>query len=162
MTHRFTSPPLMRMIALVSLGAALGCKGERREPPTVVAGASTDPRTAVVLPADGQQAVLREMRQMLGAMGGAMAGAVTGDTAALLAALAPALGAAAADRALETLLPAQWKELAEQTHGGFDSLAVAVRQARGRPALKDTVLVRLARVSQSCTACHETFRVTVR
>ena len=163
MNHPFRSlVSVRRMTALAALVAVFGCRGERREPPAVTAGVVTDPRTAVVLPADGQQAVLREMRQMLGAMGGAMAAATKGDTAALLAALAPALSAAAADPAIEALLPVAWKELAERTHGGFDSLAVAVRQTPGRQALKDTVLVRLAQVSASCTACHETFRVTVR
>ena len=99
---------------------------------------------------------------MLGALGGAMSAVAKGDTAALLAAIAPAGSAAAADPAIETLLPAEWKELAEKTHGGFDSLAVAVRQARGKQALTDTVLVRLGQVTGSCTACHESFRVGVR
>lgn len=162
MSNQFKSPLVVRMIVLAALFAALGCKAERQEPAVAVAGASIDTRTAVVLPADGQQAVLREMRQMLGAMGGAMAAAVNGDTTALLAALAPAGSAAAADPAIEALLPAAWKELAERTHGGFDSLTTAVRQTRGKPALKDTVLVRLAQISAACTACHEAFRVTVR
>ena len=163
MSHRFKFLLIMRnLIALAVLFAVPGCKAEQWERSAATAGASIDQRTAVVLPADGQQAVLREMRQMLSAMGGAMAASVKGDTAALLAALAPALSAAAADAAIETLLPAEWKELAERTHGGFDSLAVAVRQTHGKPALKDTVLVRLARLSLSCTACHESYRVTVR
>jgi cytochrome c556 len=80
----------------------------------------------------------------------------------VLAALAPAGSAAAADAAIEALLPATWKELAERTHGGFDSLAAAARRTRNGPELKDTVLVGIARVSASCTACHETFRITVR
>jgi cytochrome c556 len=150
------------IIALAALFSALGCKGEPREPPPVAAAESSDPRTAVVLPADGQQAVLREMRQMLSAVGGAMAAAATGDTAALLAAVAPAGSAAAADPAIEALLPPAWKELAERTHGGFDSLAAAVRRTPGKQELKDTVLVRLAHLNGSCTACHETYRVTVR
>jgi cytochrome c556 len=162
MRYRFGSPVMMGIIALIALSAAPGCKGGRREPPTVVAATSIDSRTAVVLPADDQQAVLREMRQMLGAVGGAMAAAAKGDTAALLAAVAPAGSAAAADPAIDSLLPTAWKELAERTHGGFDSLAAAVRRAHGRQALKDTVLVRLARLGGSCTECHETFRVTVR
>jgi cytochrome c556 len=162
MSCRFTVHSLAGIIVLAALFTALGCKGGPREPPAVAAGTSIDPRTAVVLPADDQQAVLREMRQMLGAVGGVMAAAARGDTAALLAAVAPAGSAAAADPAIEALLPTAWKELAERTHGGFDSLAAAVRQTHGRPALKDTVLVRLAQLSGSCTACHETFRVTVR
>jgi cytochrome c556 len=162
MRSRSKSPSIVRMLALAALPIALGCKGERREPAVVAAESAADTRTAVVLPADGQQAVLREMRQLLGAMGGAMTAAVKGDTAALLAALAPAGSAAAADPAIEALLPAAWKELAERTHGGFDTLAIAIRKTRGREALRDTVLVRLGQLSASCSACHETFRVTVR
>jgi|WetSurMetagenome_2_1015567.scaffolds.fasta_scaffold08440_9 cytochrome c556 len=162
MTYRSKTSVVVGVHALAALFATLGCKGGPRDQPVVAASASIDPRTAVVLPADGQQAVLREMRQMLGALGGAMAGATTGDTAALLAAVAPAGSAAAADPALEALLPTGWKELAERTHAGFDSLASAVRRTRGRQPLQDTVLVRLAELTESCTACHETFRVTVR
>lgn len=101
------------------------------------------------------------MRQMLAAIGGALSAAARGDTDAVLAALAPAGSAAAADPAIEALLPATWKELAERTHGGFDSLTAAVRRSRTGPGLKDTVLVGIARVSGSCTACHEAFRITV-
>ncbi len=102
------------------------------------------------------------MRQMLGAVGGALSAAAREDTGAVIAALAPAGSAAAADPALEALLPATWKELAERTHGGFDSLTAAVRRSRPGPGLKDTVLLGVARISGSCTACHEAFRITVR
>lgn len=162
MNNRFRAPLMAVIITFAAAIASFGCNGGRKEPPPAGGGASIDPRTAVVIPADGQQAVLREMRQMLGAMGGAMSAASKGDTTALLAAVAPALSAAAADPALEALLPTEWKELAERTHGGFDSLAAAVRRTRGRQALTDTVVVRLAQLTGSCTACHETFRVTVR
>jgi cytochrome c556 len=162
MSCRFTARSLVSIMVLAALSATLGCEGGPRKPPAVAAGTSVDPRTAVVLPSDDQQAVLLEMRQMLGAVGGVMTAAAKGDTAALFAAVAPAGSAAAADPAIEARLPAAWKELAERTHRGFDSLAAAVRQTHGRPALKDTVLVRLARLSASCTACHEMFRVTVR
>jgi cytochrome c556 len=91
-----------------------------------------------------------------------MAASTRGDTAALLAAVAPALSSAAADPALEALLPAAWKELAERTHGGFDSLAAAARRTKGARALEDTVLARLPMLIGSCTSCHETLRVTVR
>lgn len=161
--HAFhLSSAVWHRFAMVLLPVTLACTAAKDSTPADAHGAANDARTAVALPADGQQAVLHEMRQMLGAMGGAMTAAAQGDTTALLAAIAPAGTAAAADPALEALLPQQWKELAEKTHGAFDSLAVAVRQARGTQALKDTVLVRLSRVSGSCTSCHETYRVTVR
>ena len=84
------------------------------------------------------------------------------DSAAVVAALAPAGGADAADPELGALLPAHWKDMAEHTHGGFDSLTAAVRRASTGRALRDTVLVGVARVSESCNACHESFRLTVR
>lgn len=99
---------------------------------------------------------------MLAALSGAMAAAAQGDTAALLAALAPAGSAAAADPAIETLLPPSWKAIAEQTHAGFDSVALVVRHTRGRAALADTVLTRLARVTATCSACHAEYRLRVR
>ncbi len=162
MMHHTPSSVIVRLFAPVVVLVTLGCSGTPREPATTPPDATLDKRTAVALPFEGQQAVLHEMRQMLGAMGGAMATAVQGDTTALLAALLPAGSAAAADPAIEELLPAEWKELAERTHGAFDSLAVAARRARSPQALKDTVLVRLAQVSGSCTACHDTYRVTVK
>lgn len=147
-------------LGLATLLAAIACRTQTGEPE---AGSQTsvDPRTPVALPPDGQQAVLREMRSMLGAMGGAMAAAARNDTVALLRALLPAGSAAAADPALEALLPPAWRDLAERTHGGFDSLAAVVRRTR-EGGLRDTVLVRLAQVSTSCNACHETFRITLR
>lgn len=161
MSYVFCGRAVRVTVALAALLASLACEAtpkaaEHASLPT------TDPRTPVPLPADGQQAVLREMRQMLGAIGGALAGAAHEDTSVVLAALAPAGSAAAADPAIDALLPATWKGLAERTHGGFDSLTAAVRRARTGPALKDTVLVGIARVSGSCTACHEAFRITVR
>lgn len=149
------------MVALTALLASLACDSTPKAAENAVPPTSNDPRTAVALPADGQQAVLREMRQMLAAIGGALSAASRGDTTAVLAALAPAGSAAAADPAIEALLPSEWKELAEGTHGGFDSLSAAVRRTQTGAALKDTVMVGIARISGSCTACHEAFRVTV-
>jgi cytochrome c556 len=149
-------------LALTMLVPSLACEASPKASQHAAPPTTNDPRTAVALPPDAQQAVLREMRQMLAAIGGSMSGAARKDTAAVLAALAPAGSAAAADPAIEALLPPTWKELAERTHGGFDSLSAAVRRTRTDAALKDTVLAGLARVSGSCTACHETFRVTVR
>lgn len=141
MMRRITSQsPTLPGITLVSLLALIGCSGVSRKPAADAHEETRDKRTAVALPADGQQAVLHEMRQMLGAMGGTMAAAARGDTAALFLALKPAGSAVAADHAIEELLPMEWKELAERTHGAFDSLATAARRARDPQALKDTVL----------------------
>jgi cytochrome c556 len=149
-------------VALTALLSSLACDSTPKAADKVAPPTTEDPRTPVPLPADGQQAVLREMRQMLAAIGGALSAASRGDSAAVIAALAPAGSAAAADPAIEALLPTTWKELAERTHGGFDSLTAAVRRAPTGPGLKDTVLVGIARISGSCTSCHESFRVTVR
>ena len=148
-------------VVLSALLAALACDASSKASERAAPASSSDPRTVVALPAEGQQAVLREMRQMLAAIGGALSAATRADTAGVLAALVPAGSAAAADPAIEQLLPATWKEYAERTHGGFDSLMAAVRSARTGPALKDTVMVGISRISASCTACHETFRITV-
>jgi oxygen-independent coproporphyrinogen-3 oxidase len=67
--------------------------------------------------------------------------------------------AAAADPAIEEMLPPEWRELAEQVHAGFDSIAVAVRQARETSAVPDTVLARLVRVTAACSSCHSTYRL---
>lgn len=158
----FNPLPVRITIVVAAVVGVLSCDSTPKNATRPDTSATTDPRTPVALPADGQQAVLKEMRQMLGAIGGALSAASRGDTAAVLAALAPAGSAAAADPELEALLPATWKELAERTHGGFDSLSSAVRAASTGQALKDTVLAGIARVSGSCTSCHETFRVTVR
>jgi hypothetical protein len=162
MGHAFCGRSARVTIGLTGLLASLACDSSPKAAENAVSSPSKDPRTPVALPADGQQAVLREMRQMLGAIGGALSAAAREDTGAAIAALAPAGSAAAADPALEALLPTTWKELAERTHGGFDSLTAAVRRARTGTGLKDTVLVGVARISGSCTACHEAFRVTLR
>jgi cytochrome c556 len=158
MSYAFPGWSVRVTVALTALLSSLACDST----PKAAENTVKDSRTPVPLPADGQQAVLREMRQMLAAIGGALSAASRQDTAAVIAALAPAGSAAAADPAIEALLPATWKELAERTHGGFDSLTAAVRRAPTGPGLKDTVLVGIARISGSCTSCHESFRVTVR
>jgi cytochrome c556 len=162
MSYLFGGRSARVTVALTVLLASLSCDATPKAVENPALPATKDPRTPVALPADGRQAVLREMRQMLGAIGGALSAAAREDTSAVLAALAPAGSAAAADPAIEALLPPTWKELAERTHGGFDSLMAAVRRARAGPGLKDTVLVGIARISASCTACHESFRITVR
>ena len=161
-SRRYRVPPMAGVVALAALVSTIGCTSAPRETPAALAVPSTDQRTAVEVPADVQQAVLREMRKMLGALGGTMAAATRGDTAAFLAAVAPALSSAAVEPSLAALLPAAWEELAERTHGGFDSLAAAARRAKGGRALEDTLLARLPMLIVSCTTCHETFRVAVR
>lgn len=139
----------------------LACRGDTREGHGS-ASLDGDPRTAVELPFEAQQAVLHEMRTMLGALGSAMSALAANDTGALQATLATVGMAAAADPALEAMLPEAWKEQAETVHAGFDGLAAAIRRAPDSGGIRDTVLVHLARVTGTCAACHETFRVAVR
>lgn len=162
MSYVFCGQSVRVAVALTALVASLACDSTPKAAENAAPPTTQDQRTPVALPADGQQAVLREMRQMLAAIGGALSAAARADTGAVIAALAPAGSAAAADPAIEALLPATWKDLAERTHGGFDSLTAAVRRAPTGPGLKDTVLVGIARISGSCTACHEAFRITLR
>ncbi len=162
MRRALSMRPIRVAVVFTSVVVYVACDSSPKHEDQAVPPVTTDSRTPVPLPADAQQAVLREMRQMLGAMGGAMSAAAREDQAAVIAALVPAGSAAAADPAIEELLPPAWKELAERTHGGFDSLSVAVRAAGNGQALKDTVLTGIARISASCSSCHETFRVTIR
>lgn len=162
MRHLISRPPMRGLVVLAALSAAVACESGRAPAGNPATSPDVDPRTPVVLPADGHQAVLREMRQMLAAMGGAMAAAARADTAGVIVALAPAGSAAAADPALEALLPETWKELAERTHGGFDTLTTTVRGTTAASELKDSVLTGLARISGSCAACHEAFRLSLR
>lgn len=155
-TNRFAPALLIASAAL--LMATVGCR-PAPEPEKHAATGNLDTRTLVSLPPAEQEAVRQEMRALLGALNGIVAATVSRDTTALIAALAPAGMQAAADPHIEELLPREWRELAEQLHFGFDSIAVAVRQARGTAAMPDTVLTRLARVTATCSNCHSTFRL---
>lgn len=153
--------PTRNLVRGALLMMALGCTASERAESTAEPD-RLDARTPVELPAEADDAVRREMRAMLAALSGAMAATVRGDTAALLAALAPGGTAAAADPEIEALLPEAWKELAERTHAGFDSLSLAVRRTQARASLSDTVLTRLAHITATCSACHAEFRLRVR
>lgn len=149
----------LRLATIAAFAVAMSGCSAQREPVKDAATESADTRTLVALPAAEQEAVRHEMRAMLGALNGVMAATASRDTAALFAALAPAGMAAAADPAIEEMLPPEWRELAEQVHAGFDSIAVAVRQARETSAVPDTVLTRLVRVTAACSSCHSTYRL---
>ncbi|NUQ13454.1 MAG: hypothetical protein HUU26_14170, partial [Gemmatimonadaceae bacterium] len=49
-------------VAVTSFVASLACDARRKTSEDAAAAGDADPRTPVALPADGQQAVLREMR----------------------------------------------------------------------------------------------------
>jgi len=138
----------------LALGALLllGCGREG----LMVTGRDT--RTGVMVPAAARTAVLSEMRTMLGSINGVLAAHTRGDTAGIRAAALASGKAAAADPALEQLLPVAWLQLAMSTHHQFDDLAAAVSQPRGA----DSVTARLARLTGNCVACHAAYRLEVR
>jgi cytochrome c556 len=116
--------------------------------------AAPDARTAVVLPTEARAAVLAEMRTMLGSLNGILVAAGRGDSAAMSTAARRSGLAAAADPALEKLLPEAWlQEMALATHLSFDSVAAAAG------ADVAGVVNRLSSLTGNCVACHATYRL---
>jgi hypothetical protein len=65
---------------------------------------------------------------------------------------------AAADPALEKLLPEGFLRLGVSTHQQFDDLAAAL--ATGIP--RDSVVGRLTRITGTCVSCHASYRLELR
>ena len=143
-------PPLVSTLLLFVLAAA--CQRRTPEPET------TDSRQAVTLPPEARDAVLAEMRTMLGSLDGVVSGLARGDSAAIRRAAAASGLATAADPHLEELLPEQFLTWGMATHQQFDSLAASA--ARGAPA--DTPLAQLGRITQLCVSCHATYRIALK
>ena len=127
---------------------AAGCGGRET--------ASPDARRAVQLTAQQRNAVLVEMRTLLASVGGVLGAAVRSDSMGIRGAAKASGTAAAADPALEKLLPADWLQLAMQTHQGFDSLAAAAGAGR------DAVVLRLGNITTNCVSCHAMYRLATR
>ncbi|HJS46400.1 MAG TPA: hypothetical protein VJ773_00285 [Gemmatimonadales bacterium] len=119
------------------------------------AGAGTGTARTLALPAEAREAVLSEMRTMLGSVQGALDAAARGDTAAVRAAVLPSGMAMAADPHLEELLPADWMQMALAAHRGFDSLP-------GVGTDPAALAAGLGRITATCNACHSTYRLEVR
>lgn len=117
-----------------------------------------DPRVVIALPAEGRDALLAEMRMMLGSVNEILAASGARDTAAMRVAASASGMAAAADPKLAQYLPAGFLQLGMITHMRFDSLAAAI--AAGAP--RDTVTAHLARITAGCTSCHVAYRLAVR
>ncbi|HTK57205.1 MAG TPA: hypothetical protein VL295_10270 [Gemmatimonadales bacterium] len=117
--------------------------------------ATLDTRTAVPLPAEAVQAVRVEMRTMLASLHDFQTGLARHDTALMRRAAVASGLAAAADPALEPLLPEGFLRLGVATHSQFDTLANAV--AAGAPV--DSLLRRLPLVTANCVTCHATYRL---
>lgn len=138
-------------LTLVSLlvGCQSGAARRASAPPA-------DGRTLLRVPAEAREAVLTEMRTMLGSVQGVLDGASRGDTVAVRVAAMASGMATAADPALEKLLPEQFLSLGVATHLAFDSLAV---NAAAGPAASVRAL---AGITGTCVACHATFRLEAR
>jgi cytochrome c556 len=115
--------------------------------------APADGRTSLRVPAEAREAVLAEMRVMLGSVHGVLEGANRADTAAVRRAAMASGMATAADPALESLLPEEFLHLGMATHAAFDSFA------RNSQAGPEDVRRRLAGITASCVACHATYRL---
>lgn len=150
---RITLARLAAALAVASLAVA-ACRGRAPAP----AAQSSDTRTAIPLPVSGRDAVLAEMRTMLGSMNGILGAITRSDTAAMRQAAAAAGVVMAADPALEQLLPADFVGLGMNTHMQFDSLAAAV----GAGAPPDSAIARLARLTGNCVSCHAMYRLETR
>ncbi len=120
--------------------------------------ASTDTRTPITVPIQGRDAVLSEMRAMLGSVSGILDAVSRADTAALRHAATASGMAAAADPSLARYLPEGFLKLGMNTHQQFDSLARVIPSG----AWKDTVAAGLARLTTNCVSCHAMYRLEVR
>lgn len=116
-------------------------------------GAAPDIRHTLAVPAEARDAVLAEMRIMLGAVQGVLEATARGDTAALRAATRPAGMAMAADHSLESLLPAEWMRIAISTHRAFDALPAT----GGNPT---ATMAGLGEIVRGCNTCHAMFRLS--
>lgn len=117
---------------------------------------SADSRTPVILPLKARDAVLAEMRMMLGSVQGVLDGVARSDTAAVRAAAAASGLVMAADPALAQVLPPAFMQFGMAAHQAFDSLAA---NASRTPA---ATVERLARITSTCVACHAMYRLELR
>lgn len=118
---------------------------------------SADARQRLTLPLAQRDAVLAEMRNMLGSFSGIVQGLATDDLAgAEKAARASGMAVAAdVDPELKKLLPQSFLQLGMQTHRGFDQLADRIKAgATTQDALKS-----LASLTGNCVVCHATYRL---
>lgn len=145
--HRLALTALALWAATVLAAAAVYVNVRRAVP------VSADPRTAVTLPAHAGDAVLAEMRTMLGSVHDVLRALPSGDTAAVRVAAERSGTAMAVDPELERLLPEEFLRLGLRAHAGFDTLA----QAPGAP--HDTVIARLGGITSACVTCHATYRI---
>jgi hypothetical protein len=155
-----TDPSVQR--ARIITAAALvmaGCAAMSGRP-TEEHGASathaqvTDDRRQVSLTPAERDAVLAEMRMMLGSVSGVLHGLAGNDRQTIEKAARASGMAMAVDPSLERKLPRPFLELGMATHKKFDRLADLVNTG----AAADEVVRSLADVTRSCVACHAMYR----
>jgi hypothetical protein len=105
------------------------------------------------MPAE-RDAVLAEMRTMLGSISAVLHGVTANDHQGIEKAARASGMAMAVDPTLEQKLPRQFLEMGMATHKKFDQLS---HLARTR-APADQVIRSLADVTTSCVACHAMYR----
>jgi hypothetical protein len=147
------------MAATALIRALTGCTGSRGSAPHTHGAVSGPPqvpetRRQVSLTPGERDAVLAEMRMMLGSVSGVLHGLVANDHQAIEKAARASGMAMAVDPTLEQKLPKPFLELGMATHKQFDQLADL---ARARTP-GDQLTRSLADVTTSCVACHAMYR----
>lgn len=141
-----------RTVLIAVSGLLIACK--ETTPPA----ADATGRQPIVLPAEAQDAVRAEMNTMLASLNQILSALPHRDTATIRQAAAASGLATAADPALEKLLPEQFMTWGTQTHRGFDGVAASVSAGQ----TLDSVVVQLGPITQTCVACHATYRLAGR
>lgn len=137
--------------------AVAGCAGrpaQHHGAPATHAHQVTDSRQQVLLTPAERDAVLAEMRLMLGSVSGILHGLAANDRPAIEKAARASGMAMAVDPGLEQKLPRPFLELGMATHRKFDQLADLAKT----DAPADEVVRSLADVTTSCVACHAMYR----
>lgn len=141
-----------------------------------------DMREAILLPAMQRDMLLGEMRGLLTSVNGILRGLATADTtltrssaasagmAAMMRGEGMGMGAGRGmsgmsghemggqGRGMGQNMPEGFRTLMHATRSGFDSLATRI--AAG--ARSDTVVARLAALTNNCVSCHATYRLAVK
>jgi cytochrome c556 len=155
-----TDPSMQRagiITAAALILAVAGCAGrptQEHGAPATHAHQVTDSRRLVSLTPAERDAVLAEMRMMLGSVSGILHGLAANDRQAIEKAARASGMAMAVDPSLEQKLPRPFLELGMATHKKFDQLA-DLAETR---AAADEVVRSLADVTTSCVACHAMYR----
>lgn len=155
-----THPSMQRagvITAVALILAVAGCAGrptQEHAAPARHAHQVTDSRQQIALTPAERDAVLAEMRMMLGSVSGILHGLAANDRQAIEKAARASGMAMAVDPSLEQKLPRPFLELGMATHKKFDQLA-DLAETR---AAADEVVRSLADVTTSCVACHAMYR----